>query len=85
MWHNAFGEPVDLDDIDKEYALNILSMVISTRTLRGYTREDFQNDPLVEKLRSVVLNGREKNARDRLRGWCYNWRCRRAGLPYRAS
>jgi hypothetical protein len=83
-WRNALGEPVDLDNIDREYALNILTMVLLRRGMRGYTDQEIREDPLVEKLRDVVLNGREKNVHDRLRAKRYNLLCKLEGLPYRA-
>ena len=85
LWRNVFGEPVDLDDIDREYALNILSMVIARRARAGYTADEMREDPLIQKLREVVLEGREKTAKDRRRARRYNKRTAKLGLPYRAS
>lgn len=83
-WFNVFGEEVDLDSIDRLYALNILSMVLFNHGLLGSSREEAEKDPLVLRLREIVLNGRDRNTRDRLRALRYNLRCRRRGLPYRA-
>lgn len=84
-WYNAFGEEVDLDNIDREYALNILSMYILNGGRRFmHTHESIKSDPLVVKLRSVILNGRKPTMRDRARAFAYNIRCVREGLPFRA-
>ncbi len=85
LWRNVFGDEVNLDDIDRAYALNIYTMVVAKRARRGYTRDDFMGDPLVQKLREVILAGREPNLRDKLRGAAYSMRCWAAELPYRAS
>jgi hypothetical protein len=82
-WNNAFGEPVDLDNIDREYALNIYTMVIQRRERAGYTRDDYLQDPLVQKLRDVILDGRRPGLRDRLRAFRFNIRSRRQGMPFR--
>lgn len=91
-WLNSLGEEVDLDNIDREYALNILCMVLLRRGRMqnihdslGIPREDVREDPLVQKLRDVVLTGRAPNKRDRIRAIRYNMRNKRRGLPYRAS
>lgn len=92
-WFNSLGEEVDLDNIDREYALNILSMVLLRHGRdQGYaeafgyddTPVDLREDPLVNKLREVVLTGREKNLRDRARAVRYNMLNKRAGKPFRA-
>lgn len=83
-WHNVFGDEVDLDTIDSEYALNIL-MHIMGRSRAFWTREELRADPLVQKLRERVLAGVKPTLRDRLRGSAYNFRCRAAKLPYRAK
>ena len=83
-WHNAFGEPVDLDNIDREYALNILCHYTLNAGWRGLDHEDMHNDPLVQKLRGIVLNGRKPNFWDRQRAVVYNIRCALRGLPWRA-
>lgn len=85
LWRNVFGEPVDLDNIDREYALNILTMTLLRRGRFGYTPDEIREDPLVQKLRAVVLNGRERNFTDRLRAVSYNARCTLKGLPFRAK
>lgn len=86
LWRNVFGDPVDLDNIDKTYALNILTMVLLSRGryYDAYTQEDIRDDELVQKLRDVVLNGRDKNYVDRLRAISYNARCKLKGLRFRA-
>lgn len=83
-WHNALGDEVDLDNIDRVYALNILTMVLLRRGLLNYSPEEVLVDPLVQKLREVVLDGRKPNLSDRVRAIGYNVRCWRAKLPYRA-
>jgi hypothetical protein len=83
-WYNVHREEVDLNNIDREYALNILMLAHANRVKMGYTREDFIEDRLIQKLRGIVLEGREKNLRDKIRGARYNLRCRVRGLPYRA-
>jgi hypothetical protein len=84
-WKNVFGQEVDLDNIDRQYALNILSMTLLRRGSIGATRQDCIDDPLIQKLREVVLEGREPNLSDRIRGRIYNLRCRLRGLPHRAT
>lgn len=84
LWRNVFGEPVDLDNIDREYALNILMMATTSRAQRGYTSQEFRDDPLIQKLREVILSRRRKRLRDLLRALNYNRRCKAAGYPYRA-
>lgn len=74
-WFNVFGERVDLDRIDREYALNILS-----RVLERNLAVDPRTDPLVQKLRGRILQGRDPNWRDWLRRKRYNVRCRIAAL-----
>lgn len=83
-WFDARGQEVDLDDIDKEYALNILMMVHARRIIAEYTADEMRADPLIQKLRDVVLHGREPNLIDRRRGDLYNRAMRKMGLPYRA-
>lgn len=81
-WYNAFGEEVDLDNIDREYALNILSMFLLNSGLRGFIVD--KDHPLTTKLRDVILNGRKPTMRDRARAFAYNIRCVREGKPFRA-
>lgn len=83
-WVDALGREVDLDNIDREYALNILSMVLLRRGRLGLSDDDIRNDPLVQKLRDVVLTGRKPNLSDRLRAMDYNVRNRLAGKSFRA-
>lgn len=84
LWRNAFGEPVDLDKIDKRYALNILTMVLR-RTRNDATANDLRHDPLIQKLRDVVLNGRDPDDSDLPKAHDYNARCEAEGLPFRAD
>lgn len=84
VWYNVFGERVDLDDIDNRYALNILTMALLRRGRRGVTDREVRVDPLIQKLREVVLYGRSPKLRDRIRAIKYNRRARREGIPLRA-
>lgn len=84
LWTNALGEPVDLDDIDREYALNILTMALLRRGDWGCTSAEVREDELIQKLREVILTGRTPTARDRMRGRRYNALCRLRGLSFRA-
>lgn len=84
LWTNAFGEPVDLDNIDREYALNIYTMVIKRRGLWMCSDEQIREDPLVQKLREVILAGAKKRPSDRLRAIRYNVKARAAGIRFRA-
>lgn len=84
LWHDVFGDPVNLDDIDKRYALNILTMALLRRGRRGVTDKELLTDPLIQKLREVVLNGRDPKLRDRVRAFKYNRRAKREGIPLRA-
>lgn len=83
-WFDSLGREVDLNDIDKEYALAILTMVLLRYGRASYTSDEVREDPLVQKLRDVVLNGREPNERDRARARVYNIRNERQGKPFRA-
>ena len=83
-WLDSLGNEVDLDDIDKEYALNILTMKLARMGRRLASPEDIRRDPLVQKLREVVLHGREPNAQDRRRALQYNINNVRTGQPWRA-
>ncbi len=84
-WTDVFGHEVDLDNIDRVYALNILThhTLVCGRRLNSHS--DMRRDPLVQKLRAVVLGGREPNLRDRLRATWYDVRCAWKGLPWRAT
>jgi hypothetical protein len=84
-WTNAHGEPVDLDNIDKVYALNILSHYTLNCGRLGYDHEDMRNNALVQKLRGIVLDGREPNLRDRLRATWFDVRCAWKGMPWRSG
>ena len=83
-WYDSLGREVDLDDIDREYALNIFTMVVSRRARQGYRAADFKEDPLIQKLREVILTGREPTPEDYARAMQYNADNARAGLPFRA-
>lgn len=85
LWRNVFGEPVDLDNIDRVYALNILSHVTLRRGRLGFTDDDLREDELIQKLREVILEGREPTFQDRARARVYNTRCWIRNLPYRAN
>lgn len=84
LWYDVFDRPVDLDDIDKRYALNILTMALLRRGRRGATDADIRVDPLIQKLREVTLHGRDPKLRDRVRAFKYNRRARREGISLRA-
>lgn len=83
-WFNVFGEEVDLDDIDRSYALNILMMFAQHKARQGYSRDWIESHPLTRKLREATLKGRDPEPQDRIRAMFYNARCRLFGLPYRA-
>lgn len=86
LWRNVFHEPVDIENIDKEYALNILTMVLLRRGRYGSEfHEDIRTDPLVQTLRKTVLNGRERDESDKPRSILYNERCQAEALPFRAN
>jgi hypothetical protein len=84
LWYDSVGRPVDVHNIDKEYALNILTMVAHRRGRTGYTLEDLRHDELVAALRETVLHGREPTDEDRERAAKYNELNAQKGLPYRA-
>jgi hypothetical protein len=83
-WLDSLGREVDLDNIDREYALNILTMVLLRRGRGGYTDAEIREDALVQKLREVVLTGREPNHEDRRRAFKYNIDNIKAGKRFRA-
>ena len=87
-WFNSLGEEVNLDDIDREYALNILTMVLWRRgrdsNFTGQAMSSLREDALVQKLRDVVLHGREKTGKDKTRAMQYNIDNVRAGKKFRA-
>lgn len=93
LWRNVFGEPVDLDDIDREYALAIYTMVVMRRTrfyeAMGLSRveqdAEIRVDALVQKLREVILKDAKKRPKDRRRALFYNRRAKKLGLRWRAS
>lgn len=84
-WNNAFGESVDLDDINRVYALNILTLVLLRRGRAGMSNDEVRHDPLVSKLREVVLVGREPTDEDNQRAIAFNQRCAAFGLTHRAE
>lgn len=83
-WFNALNEEVDLDDIDREYALNILTHILTRFPRNAMSPDELRADPLVQKLRDVILNGRDKSVRDRKRAARYNFLNKVRGLPWRA-
>src|ERR1044072_2086416 len=84
LWRDIRGRAVDVENIDKVYALNILMMHTARKARMGWTPEDFKRDELTQKLRETVLHGREPNADDDDRAREYNERCRRHGVSLRA-
>jgi hypothetical protein len=92
VWINVFGEEVDLDSIDREYALNIYTMAVRRRVewwsdslSSAEIDERLREDPLIEKLREVILKDAKKTPRDRLRAIRYNQRAAKRGLRWRAN
>ncbi len=79
-WVNVFGEEVDLDDIDRIYALNILTHLLSHPAVRTMSPSAVQNSPLVNKLREVILEGRDPNYYDCMRYVDYKLRCHEEGI-----
>jgi hypothetical protein len=75
-WFNSLGQEVDLDDIDREYAIRILAH-LARYGIRG-------SEDLVRKLVDVAVNGRAPNERDLARARAYNDKNEAAGLPWRA-
>ena len=85
LWRNAFGEPVDLDNIDREYALNIYTMVVRRRGVWLWSDDEIRDDPLVQKLREVILKDAKKTPRHVARAIRYNAKARARGLRWRAK
>lgn len=83
-WFNSLGQEVIIEEIDREYALNILTMVLLRCGRAGCDDQEVRQDPLVQRLRPVVLHGREPNEADAERGALYNKQNRRLGMPFRA-
>jgi hypothetical protein len=81
MWLNYFREPVDLDDIDREYAENILANATRQFERKGMSRAEIDAHPLVQKLNQVIPVAREKNDEDRRREREYNFRVLEANRP----
>ena len=48
------------------------------------TLESLRDDALIQKLREIILTGREPSAEDRKRAFEYNLDNIRAGKPFRA-
>lgn len=74
LWKNSLGEPVDLDTINREYALNILMMYVARKARQGWLNEDFREDELTQELRDVILTGRDRDGGDSLREAAYTER-----------
>lgn len=92
LWRNAFGEPVDLDSIDREYALNIYTMVVQRRVEAWYwlltqaeVEKELRGDPLVQKLREVILEDHEKTPADIARAKRFNAKAQKLGIRHRAA
>lgn len=83
-WRDALGNEVDLDDIDVEYALNILTHYTLRCGKRGMTDDDMRANPLVQKLRKTIMFGRQPNPDDIARAKEYNEKCEKRGLAFRA-
>lgn len=60
-------------------------MYLLNAGLRGVGHDSIREDALVNKLRDVILVGREPTRYDRARAAAYNVRCWLLGLPYRAE
>lgn len=84
IWYNVLGDEVDLNKIDREYALNILMHVHGRMAWCGTEQAETRNDELIQELRKVVLSRRRRRPRDVWRAFNYNRRCKKAGYPYRA-
>lgn len=84
LWRDSLGRPVDVENIDKVYALNILMRHVAQKTRLGYSKDWFKRDELTQKLRETVLNGREPGEDDKARAIEYNRLNKEAGLPHRA-
>lgn len=83
LWRNSLGEPVDLDNIDREYALNIYAHVLIRRG-PWMTDDEMRADPLLTKLREVILTGRDKTPDDDRRAMIYNAMNAARGKRWRA-
>jgi hypothetical protein len=80
-WRNVFGKEIDLDTIDRNYALNIL---LHRSKMGLIVCSKVEYDALTHKLIERIRDGHKPGLRDWSRRRQYNFRCRRAGLPYRA-
>lgn len=69
-WYNIHGEEVDLDRIDREYALNILLLLYNRRR---HERVDPYTDPLIQKLRLRVLYGPKPGCLQRWGLWKFRF------------
>lgn len=76
LWTNSLGQPVDLDNIDRQYAIRILAH------LAGHYGAG--SEALVEKLVEVATNGRAPTEADLARARAYNDKNKALGLPWRA-
>lgn len=84
MWRNSLGEPVDLDNIDSEYALNIYTMAVKRRGANAVSETEMRADPLLQKLREVILAGKKPGPEDHRRAMVYNALNAARGLRWRA-
>lgn len=90
-WYDAHGRPVNIEQIDKRYALNILTMVVGRIYVANADLPEHEvgdiirNHPLVQRLRETVLNGRDPDVRDRARAVEYNELSERRGIPFKAD
>lgn len=77
-WFNIYGDEVDLDSINREYALNILLRLYDRRR---HEWADPYTDPLIQKLRQRVLDGPKPSFAQRLGLWKlrYNRKAREIG------
>jgi hypothetical protein len=81
LWRNYFGEPVNLDDIDRRYAENILANAVAQCERRGWSKARIEALPLVQKLRQVIPVAREATEEDLRREREYNFRVLEANRP----
>lgn len=86
VWYDSLGRKVDLDNIDKRYALNIYTMYVMRQALRfGMGPKDLVHDELAQKLREVMMTGREPNESDRARAAEYDALNAKNRKPFRSS
>lgn len=84
LWRDSLGRAVDVEDIDKLYALNILMMHVTRMAKVGWHAANFKHDELTQKLRETVLYGRKPNQADNERAMEYNRLNREVGKSFRA-